>query len=85
MEEYSTRPHVAVIAEGHRDRGGEDGKKIKIETHKRRLSVVKATNNTVQDEPTWWISITRGFPTPEKTEFDRAKRAHHEYPIFVTI
>jgi len=46
---------------------------------------IKNTDNTVQDEPTWSISTTRGFPTSEKIEFDRAKRAHHEYPIFVTI
>jgi len=43
------------------------------------------TDNTVQDEPTWTISTIRGVPTSEKTEFDRGKRAHHEYHIFVTI
>jgi len=41
--------------------------------------------NTVQDKPTWSISTTRGFPTSEKTEFDGAKRALYEYPIFVSI
>jgi len=43
------------------------------------------TDNTVQDEPAWSISTTRGFPTSEKTEFDRPIRALHEYPIFVSI
>jgi len=45
----------------------------------------KATDNTVQGEPTCSISTTRGFPTSGKTEFDRLRRAHHEYPTFVTL
>ncbi|RPB18662.1 hypothetical protein L211DRAFT_871685 [Terfezia boudieri ATCC MYA-4762] len=40
------------------------------------------TNNTVQDEPTWSISTTRGFPTSGKTAIYRAERAEHEYLFF---
>ncbi|RPB24200.1 hypothetical protein L211DRAFT_849319 [Terfezia boudieri ATCC MYA-4762] len=39
-------------------------------------------DNTVQDEPTWSISTTRGFLSSEKTANERAERAEHEYQIF---
>jgi len=48
-------------------------------------TVLLITDNTMQDKPTWSISTTRGFPTSEKTEFDRANGAHHKYPVFMTI
>jgi len=37
------------------------------------------TDNTVQDEPAWSISTTRGFPTSEITAFDAEREAEQEY------
>ena len=41
------------------------------------------TDNTVQDEPTWSISTSRGFPTSEKTGDNTEYRPEHEDLIFV--
>jgi len=38
-----------------------------------------SVDNTVQDEPAWSISTTRGSPRSEKTEFNRPEQALHEY------
>jgi len=53
--------------------------------HHHTITKTPLTDNTVQDEPTWSISTPRGLPTSAKIEFNRAGRALHEYPIFVTI
>jgi len=47
------------------------------------LDLVLSTNNTLQDEPTWSISTSRGFATSEKTGDDTEYRPEHEDLIFV--